>query len=662
LRSSSHTSRRLFTPEQLESLAVLRDAAAALTKRGANATDRQLTRHATWALNVAWACGAASTRDPAAMPQLARLVLAPFDPDEREEFHPWSVLLRAAQALAGDEPALRSQLYSLADSPHTLIRLQLTLWLDGRFPAERELLARFATDEDPYVNEAARKRPGAVTAAWWRGPFLEDPLTGLSADEAQAFMPTFTAYVDAWKASRDPHGRLRKLWDTIGQMPERAAFSAARSMMNGTSWVTGEVIRELGAAVVHHPNGVAFFLETAAASAPERLVGAYIVEAIEAIAPSHPTLPHAAFTWARAWLHAHAEQVSVDDRRLEACVRICDHLWPADVDPRSWADMQLNLAARTDTLPYYLRSSRPLHVAAADAPWVRELFELHLQAPPDHPVHALETDLTAAAATWPTAEGLAIADRVLTQAQSDKAIRWALQRVEALAPARLADLWERPELRDALSPMLDDDADLLVRARRHLRAGGLTPFQAASVMFSLGGLRGETLRPGDLISGSAFLPADSPRKRWTRPAGELMPKQAATRDALNAHPDKQLSGPLTDADWDAYRAVRDADPDPTEGLTTYVFPVGPWHPADLAFFRRCVAEIRPGSDPDETTSTILASVAAFKPLAELVPLVEKLAAGSDADDVVQLALIHLRKQVSRPPSAPAPPPEDEEPW
>jgi hypothetical protein len=204
------------------------------------------------------------------------------------------------------------------------------------------------------------------------------------------------------------------------------------------------------------------------------------------------------------------------------------------------------------------------------------------------------------------------------EAEDPTAFSWALSYLtgpggdpEADPPERelLYDLYQRHVSRRMLMQLDSWRARILPWARADLRAGRLDADDAVS-----------TLRAVDSVYGGA---APTMWSGDSRHAEEYRQKK---REALAEWlGPSELQGAITDEEWEILRALRDK---PAEGegakIPIDLIPVGPWHPADLAYLRlvQGVAEKKGWS-----TAVPIMAVLVNKPSPESEELALELARG-----------------------------------
>lgn len=576
-------------------------------------------------------CGAAAAqvRDPGLTPTLLAMLkaLEPWDthaPDDEDVVAAGlTVCLRAGAPV--DKLVERA-----ASDPDPTARSAVAAGLRPNDERSLALLEKLSVDPHPDVRKPAKETLAVAKreVPWWRGKLPSDPALRLSPDELSRLKPTFerlSALLDG--PSYELRAKEDELARAIGALPDPLAVEAAQLFLAAGGFVAGRMSK-LGAVMLARPGGE---------------------DALIALCQSWPS--------GDRFLHedAHVAMITAlpDPRREEVCLALAR--WAAAQPHRGRDDFgaPVHIAAtlagkayprESDLTPLLdLVLARPTERGPSDQDWfvsgIRDAFVTPGRLPGPIAERVIEAHLAGypgpwkpiATAMWdllgrlPKGELRRVAE-ASTHSENEHVVSWGLERLlhDAHDPERDPEplemagrFLEAPKFRPRMLAVLALRRAVVSHLRAALRRGELRYGDASHAIAIIGDVWGGVLSSSLRFTGTADHDEDD--------------KRAALRAA---HPallgPAELHGPVTEAEWDAFRALRDAQPTWDRrawGHALGVLPPGPWHPLDRAFVDRAIA----ACEADTTIVFFLATTLGAKPSARDLPVFARLAALSPDD-------------------------------
>lgn len=609
----------LLTQAEVRELADRVEDALEQNLRGRDDPD-ELFHEGRQSLFAAWAASAALTGDISQLPVLVHW-LRSID-WEREA---GALITRSAIRLAGDDPALRAQLYELVECWNGGITHTVIGWLDPAIAAENNVLTELSRSTIKPFADGARKRLATLTPpAWWVAHFEEDPVAGLTEEEVAELGPLLRRIVEL-DGGGDEEGK-KELLSIVARLPGRAALAAGlRLLRTGVYSLGRELIPDLFITLLRHDDGprrICDFLVDLGWREASSLQYELKRDG-RAYPPEYGSLAREALS--RLSGVSFADLHVGPDHPLSPMENIATDLWPPELDPTPVVEALRAMADPAATKPgssigrYWTMFHRlgPPHAPVLEAP-----FRAALACDFTGEYSLIGPSLTQATEDWPSALRHELAVGVLARPDARHTVDWAVTTLGDVAPeeliARLGDEAMRKHaftLRGLRSP------GLFAHAREELRTDRLDVSEAASVMQAIcrawGGAA--STNTGWRLSGKEedldALPGNADAVAFRAAVEALAPAQA---------------GRASDEEWNILRRQR-RQASPMKGrdlLFQLLVPTGPWHPDDLEWMRHCV---RATLDDAPSLGVFVANVLAHHPDPDALALLEQLREVDDED-------------------------------
>jgi hypothetical protein len=520
----------------------------------------------------------------------------------------------------------------LSESEDVRVRQAVASGLQPHGARALKLLEKLARDPVAEVRRPAQESLAkARDVPWWMGKFSSDPLAGMSHDEA---------------------ARLRGTLEQISAMLDQQRYTLAQRH------------KELSRVAAELPDPLAIDLILTTLSAGEKHER---MPALGTLLISRKGGPEAFLRMCHVWSKQrdfyprdHHAQMLTDaphEARLATCLLLarfaCAQPEDERQEMRSAAGIAADLAGKAfppgeDVTPIVelLLALPPSGYPHGPSDWVVNFLGRALDVPGVDAKNVMDRFAEARLSGYPGSfqnvrvhadKLLLLLPRERLRRMAEEAIRkddaetvrWGLARLtaEAYDPERdppEAEMMRRfcddPRLLRAILDVHDLRRKAAPWLRERLRRGELAFEDAVEVMEALGSMW------GGAWSGFFMRPED-------RTPEKIVEQQEKMREPLQAFLGPEgLQGPVTDAEWAAFRRVRDATKFTERRhwhLALSAVQPGPrWHPDDRALLDAALAHL----EEDDDVALAIANGLALVPVAEDLPIFERLLARAPADD------------------------------
>ena len=526
-----------------------------------------------------------------------------------------SLLLRAG-AVVDDE------IEELAEHQEGHVRAAIAKGLQPHGERALALLEQLAVDTDAGVRKPARASLAqAREVPWWLGKFESDPLARLLPEEAERHKE---ALEELSKMLDQTHFTLmqqdEKLAALLGSLPDVLAVEAARLALSGTDRYDARLPRT-GAMMIARTGGADAMIRICETwgSGPHFSLHADHVSVV-ADAPPEPRL-RACLALARR-----AAEQSEEARRKQGgpaaiMAELAGKAFPPGGDLNPWIDLAMATPeAPNHELDWVIAGLRHAFddPAADPLPVADRLLEARLAGFPG-PWRRLHTGVDGMVRRLPREMLRPAAERAV-RSEDDNTVGWGMEMLvlEVHDPSRdpeplelVRRFFADERCRKPLLQLYPNGRVATVPLREALRRGELTFEQALRLTTLAAELWGGMTAPIHAL--------------LSKPEAELSAERCKLRERYAAFlGPEDMHGPLSAAEWDAFRTVRDNHPMDTRadwGNALGAFPDGPWHPEDRAFFDAAFALCE---DDGEDLAYWLAMALLVRPSVEDLPLFERL--------------------------------------
>jgi hypothetical protein len=563
------------------------------------------------------ATNAAALKEVSLLPILVRSVdaLDWYYDESRDLLY---LALRSLRTLLPLASELPQEVLSLASHRQPEVRAALAEGLLANNAQTLSLLETLATDSSAEVRRPAQKKLASLRdIPWWIGKFSADPLLQLSEEERPACQPLLhelAALLDLTRASSEQLARFLVL---AAQLPEVILFDLARVWLADYEQVR-RWPRALLGVILQRAGGGAVVWELMRLCWSNAGLGFAMGYTLSDIINELPPEKRASLCLELLEYLSVPEDAAAKHSPRVGLTDTINRSWPAERDPSPF--LEAILSEKPGAAPLSELFKRPeLNIT----PVLSRFVEAHLAGYPG-PWKSLSSQGPNLISRAPV-EILRGATEIALQSADDNLVIWGLHQqlgplydeqrqpplyvlVEQLfaIPRYYGLFYENSELRQRALPLV----------RSELLSTPLSFYNASLVLSSIDAVYGG-LAPMILF----FRDLDDKAQKQEK----LAPFFAPT----------SLGGPITVAEWQRYRALRDAvniKDDPKEafsfwGCALHRLPEGPLPSEDKLFLQSALTRYQAG---EKIPQLWLCSALVLDPQPESLPFLEQIASGEHA--------------------------------
>ena len=553
-------------------------------------------------------------------------------------------VLEAVTSLLSDGAEVTATVRRLAKSRHADARCTVAGGLLPKTPAAIALLQTLAQDPHVRVRQLAAESVKKVRdVPWWYGKFDRDPLPRIDPARAEELKPVFEA-IATWLDR--PSWELRKdeqsLNELVEKLPDELAVELSARYLSQLGQRQTQAAMDLAVHMLGRAGGMQALWKAISSSSEHSFIEENWLTKL--LLPLGRDLRVEASELLLATVRA---ATAADRNSMKGPVylaaQVLAEVWPDDHDPTPVLDLYLAWPEPPQREADYIRGSleKLLDRPTLDTQSIAERAIAALEDGLGSNWRRLSTMVFQIVEALPHERQRPIVELVLDQSgqpgnsesternyDRERKLCWALEQItgDLYDPARDGDrdslirrLLAEPVYRAAVFRSETLSLRALPWLRRDLATGELPAKEAAGVLHVIGQVHGGV----EDVRGSALRTLAE-----ARPPDKDLEKQQKARQILAPWSGEDDSGPVTEAEWNAYRRAQkeliEHDDDKVRMQALACFPEGPWRPEDRALFLHLVERWR--AQPSAVVGLRLVEIVAARPAEEDLPLADEVIA------------------------------------